>query len=673
MDDATTADRLDSARARRTLAAIMAVATGRAPRMGRPPSPASSPPLGSGARRRALAVSVLAASAVAIGLTVALGAGTAGAQALRIEQPGPLTAEAGNKFCVNLVVDGASDPANLAFAVTDGDALPAGLSFDTYAFGSVSPETRHAIAGIPTAPGSASFEVTVTDDLGDGPGANDRTTTADVTIDVLADSSAADAVIAAGRDQRGYTIDCDSQAREVQGLLRDLDAFGPAGTVERRLAIEDTTPTIDAAYLNGVDVLVDGWVFDPPNVDAFAPAEIAAIAAWVEAGGVLIATEDWLAADALGTFYGAPTSNDIDTCIHTPSEPGDASSGACPTFSAVAPNHPVVSGPFGSWAGTALATSGTVGHFGVDPAGFTVIAQNAAGQATVISRRVAAGRVILLSDEGLLRTESYDGANATFVANLFAYALNAFDAPDLVDDTVAGTTGERLAVDLCANDISTGDPVVDVTISAGTLPIGIELVGCTVRGRPTTPGDSRVTYRVVDGDGDVDTAVVDFTIARGASLPTCRGREATIIGTFGADVLRGTPGDDVIVGRGGDDTIRGRGGDDLICGGGGDDTIFGNAGDDRIFGNAGADRLVGGRGTDVIRGNAGNDTILGRGGADVLAGQRGDDTIRGGAGNDVVRGGPGDDRLAGNGGPRDRCIGGPGADVFLRGCETRRR
>jgi hypothetical protein len=602
------------------------------------------------ARWRALAVLALAASTLAVGLTI----GTAGAQSLSVDEPGILTAEVGNQFCVNLVVDGASDPANLSFSTTTG-ALPAGLSYSTYAFGNVDPETRNAIAGTPSTAGSETFTVEVTDSLGTGPAGDDVTTTATMTIDVLANNAAADAVIAAGRDPRGYTVDCDSQAREVQGLLRDTDNFGTGGIVDQRLAIKDMVPTIDSAYLADVDVLVDGWVFDAPDGGAFAPAEITAIETWVEAGGVLIAAEDWLEADALGTLFGAPTTNSAATCVHTPTETGDGSRGACPTFGSAAPNHPVVNGPFGDWAGTSLNTSGTVGHFGVDPAGFTVIAENAAGQATVISRRVEAGRVILISDEGLLRTESYGGSNATFVANLFAYALNPFDAPDLVGDTVSGTTGEALSADLCANDTSTGDPVIDVTVSAGTLPIGLQLVGCTVTGRPTTPGDSSATYQVVDGDGDVDTAVVNFSIAQGGPLPTCRGQEATIVGTFGPDTLVGTSGVDVIVGRGGADVIDGRGGNDIICGNRGDDTIRGGRGNDRIFGGTGDDELWGLRG------------------ADILAGERGNDVARGGIGNDVVRGNAGNDRLAGNRGPRDSCIGGPGTDVFLNGCEVARQ
>ncbi len=572
----------------------------------------------------------------------------------------------------------ASDQANLSFVATTG-SLPAGVGFSTYAFGSVSPETRHAIAGTPTTAGSETFEVTVTDSLGTGAPGDDVTATAEITIDVVADNTGADAVIAAGRDPRGYTIDCDSQAREVQGTLRDLSNFGATGTVDQRLAIKDMVATIDAAYLADVDVLADGWVDDAPTVGSFAPAEIDAIETWVEAGGVLIATEDRNVADALGERFGAPVLGNI-LCNHTPSEPGDPTTD-CPTFSAASATHPVVNGPFGDWSTGALNTSGSVGQFGAAPTGWTVIATDAQGNATVISRRVEAGRVILLSDEGLMRTESYDGSNATFVANLFAYALDPFAVPELVDDTVAGTTGEALSFDLCANDTSTGDPVIDVTITDGDLPIGLALDDCTVTGSPTTPGDSVATYQVEDGDGDVDTAMISFSIAQGADLPTCRGETATIVGTSGPDTLRGTDGRDVIVGLGGPDTLIGLGGNDIICGGAGNDTIRGNLGNDQMIGQRGDDTIVGGRGDDLgiggagddlVRGKRGSDDLRGNGDDDRLTGNRGDDVARGGAGTDIVRGNGGDDRLAGNSGDNDRCVGGRGADTFLRGCEIER-
>ena len=105
-----------------------------------------------------------------------------------------------------------------------------------------------------------------------------------------------------------------------------------------------------------------------------------------------------------------------------------------------------------------------------------------------------------------------------------------------------------------------------------------------------------------------------------AEVPSCRGLEATIVGTAGSDELIGTAGRDVIVGLGGNDVIRSLGGNDVVCGGAGDDTIHG------------------GRGHDWIVGGPGNDHLFGRHGHDRLFGQLGEDTLRGGLWADVCRG-----------------------------------
>jgi uncharacterized delta-60 repeat protein len=79
----------------------------------------------------------------------------------------------------------------------------------------------------------------------------------------------------------------------------------------------------------------------------------------------------------------------------------------------------------------------------------------------------------------------------------------------------------------------------------------------------------------------------------------CNGKNATIVGTDGPDVINGTTGDDVILGLGGDDTIHGGGGNDTICGGDGNDSLFGDEGNDTLIGGAGSDTLDGGIGTDI--------------------------------------------------------------------------
>jgi Ca2+-binding RTX toxin-like protein len=117
---------------------------------------------------------------------------------------------------------------------------------------------------------------------------------------------------------------------------------------------------------------------------------------------------------------------------------------------------------------------------------------------------------------------------------------------------------------------------------------------------------------------------------------SCRGRQATIVGSPRDDVLTGARGADVIMGVGGNDTLSGLGGNDLICGGQGDDAISGGAGNDRLFGQQG------------------NDMLWGRKGSDMLYGQAGNDTLKGGPGKDILKGGTGKNKGAEENPPRER-------------------
>jgi Ca2+-binding RTX toxin-like protein len=126
----------------------------------------------------------------------------------------------------------------------------------------------------------------------------------------------------------------------------------------------------------------------------------------------------------------------------------------------------------------------------------------------------------------------------------------------------------------------------------------------------------------------------------------CHGRQATIVGTPGDDVLYGTPGRDVIWGGPGNDVIYGQLGNDLICGGGGDDVIHGGRGNDQVFGGQGADRVFGDLGDDKVVGGAGS--------YDDVAGGLGIDTVNGGPGDyDLVHGDYGYDRMSGGPGKHD--------------------
>lgn len=112
-------------------------------------------------------------------------------------------------------------------------------------------------------------------------------------------------------------------------------------------------------------------------------------------------------------------------------------------------------------------------------------------------------------------------------------------------------------------------------------------------------------------------AIAAADTAAAADRTKCFGKEATILGTNGDDVIRGTRGQDVIKAYGGDDVIYGFRGNDFICAGGGDDTVYASKGNDKVWGGGGDDTIFGGQGNDVMYGVWGNDSFFGNAGTDV--------------------------------------------------------
>ena len=112
-------------------------------------------------------------------------------------------------------------------------------------------------------------------------------------------------------------------------------------------------------------------------------------------------------------------------------------------------------------------------------------------------------------------------------------------------------------------------------------------------------------------------AAVVVAPAAAAADRLCDGKEATILGTSGRDIIVGTDGPDVIVGLGGPDRIRGATGDDLICGGRGTDRLVGGPGNDRIFGQGNGYKW-GGEFGDTMDGGPGDDLMDGGGGPPLL-------------------------------------------------------
>jgi len=121
-----------------------------------------------------------------------------------------------------------------------------------------------------------------------------------------------------------------------------------------------------------------------------------------------------------------------------------------------------------------------------------------------------------------------------------------------------------------------------------------------------------------------------------AQALTCNGKEITIFGTPGNDVIQGTMARDVIHGLGGHDKISGLQGSDFICGGLGNDFVIagtgrdyvsGGPGNDRIYGSFGNDRIYGGPGDDVLKGGRHHDRIYGGQGQDKMSGELGSDVM----------------------------------------------
>lgn len=174
-------------------------------------------------------------------------------------------------------------------------------------------------------------------------------------------------------------------------------------------------------------------------------------------------------------------------------------------------------------------------------------------------------------------------------------------------------------------------------------------------------------------------------------LDDCDGRQVSIEGTDGDDVIRGTGADDVIATGDGDDVVEGLEGDDVICGGEGQDRLEGGSGDDELYGGLdaresadddfyrwNADTLVGGPGDDLLDGGVDDrhdpaetsDTIVFSGSprgveVDLVAGTatgEGTDTIEGQVRH--VEGSPHDDRILGST-HGDLLYGNEGADELV--------
>jgi CSLREA domain-containing protein len=166
-------------------------------------------------------------------------------------------------------------------------------------------------------------------------------------------------------------------------------------------------------------------------------------------------------------------------------------------------------------------------------------------------------------------------------------------------------------------------------------------------GNPAAPGSNPTACETTDQRGTTRPQGPRCDIGaferEGPAEVQCLGRNVTITGTSGADVLTGTTKRDVIRALGGDDVVDALGGNDRVCAGGGNDRVIGRAGNDQVTGGSGNDRTIGHGGDDLLRGQGGRDRLKGKGGNDTLRGGAKPDRLNGGAGTDTCRGGGGRD------------------------------
>lgn len=248
--------------------------------------------------------------------------------------------------------------------------------------------------------------------------------------------------------------------------------------------------------------------------------------------------------------------------------------------------------------------------------------------------------VNLGSGDGSFQMEYFD-----FTMNVNGAAGDDRISTGNAADVLAGGGGDDSLIAGAGNDRvrgQGGDDVVDGGTGVDTLDGGrgetdlfdtidgrVEL---TDSGYATENGDTaRVSGRIRriylnGGDGDDVLSAQQFT-----------GRNVSLAGGAGNDILLGTRNDDFLLGQDDNDSLLGTVGDDYLDGGTGNGRFRGHGGHDSVMGGGGNDFLDGATGHDLLLGEDGDDTLIGMNGNDVLGGGLGNDALDGGGGATVLR------------------------------------
>ncbi len=279
-------------------------------------------------------------------------------------------------------------------------------------------------------------------------------------------------------------------------------------------------------------------------------------------GGVGVGTMENTASPYVGVFLWRTVGGDYTPPVITPSISGTLGnhgwyrSNVDVSWSVVDPE-------------TAIATSD-----GCGPSAVTV-------DTPIASFTCTASSSVLASASSVTVTVKRDATAPSLVcAPTPTYSLTQFDA------TVSATAADAMS---------------GVLSSTVTIPVST-----------ATAGSRSATVSVSDLAGNTTSTTCPYTV----TVPKCKGKNATILGSGANETINGTAGPDVIIALAGNDTIYGNGGNDTICGGDGADYVSGGSGIDLVDGGAGNDDIYGGPSADDLDGGADSDSLRGDGGAD---------------------------------------------------------
>ncbi len=205
---------------------------------------------------------------------------------------------------------------------------------------------------------------------------------------------------------------------ETDSILADANNFGASGIYPSSISVAVSTGNIDSAYLAQGDILFDGYTED----FKWTASELGELNDWVNAGGILISTNDDAGHDGVSDFYGLTI--------------GGKSS---PIWHVQDPDHPIMNGPFGQVGDLGDPFEATLVVFSyfdsdsLEPDDHIIAVDSASGEPTIVLRQVGSGWVVFTADEGIFRA-GMTGAgtvatpNDILAANIFAWASNQVPA-----------------------------------------------------------------------------------------------------------------------------------------------------------------------------------------------------------------------------------------------------